>query len=210
MACSVVIADAQRLVRDALRVLLESHGGIRVVGETSDGQELVDLCRALKPDVAIVDTQLASLPGLDAMRAIRCGSERPFFVVTSSREAPGLERLSLLAGASAFVPKRATAGELVAAVRASFRGRILYPETPHRATPDGWAAPGGRTEPLTPRQTEVLRLVADGRSTREIAAALGVTIKTVATHRTRLMRRLGAHKASELVRYAIRAGLVEV
>jgi len=208
---SLVIADAQRLLRESLGALLESTGRIRVVGDVSDGRQLVDVCRDAKPDVALVDVRLPRLSGIEAIRRIRGGSTRTRFVLTSALDSPGLVRAALLAGASGFVPKNATARDLLEALEASLEGGPFCAGATRGLLADAPATPGDESSPcaLSGRQAEVLQLIAEGLSTREIAHELGVSIKTAQTHRVKLMQKVGAHKASELIRYAIREGLVE-
>ncbi|MGH0030372.1 MAG: response regulator [Myxococcota bacterium] len=211
MPCSLVIAEGQKLVRESLRSLVESRGDCVVVGEAGNGRQLVDVCREFDPDIAVVDAQLPELSGVEALREVRRNGARPRFVLLSGSDSPGLVRVALLAGASAFVPKSASASKLLEAIATSRSGgrffsghdgsslRSVLAESP----PDAGAAP------LTRRQLQVLRLVAEGLSTRQIAEELGVSVKTAQTHRTSLMKKVGAHKASELVRYAIRERIVE-
>lgn len=211
MPCSVVIADARRLVRESLQALVESRSGLAVVGQAEDGRDLIDVCLKEKPDVAVVDAQLPKLSGIEALRRIRSRGMRPRFVLTSGTDSPSLVRVALLAGASAFVPKTAAGGDLLDAIEASHAGQHFFARCAGSSLRDALESPLGSTQHrnLTGRQVEVLQLVAEGLSTKQIASELGVSIKTAQTHRINLMKKVGAHKASELVRYAIREGIVE-
>lgn len=211
MACSVVIADAQRLVRESLVALLESRGGLEVVGQAEDGRGLIELCLQHAPDLAVADAHLPRISGIEALRRLRSSGARPHFVLISSSDSLALVRCALLAGASGFVPRSAAAAELLEAIAACRDGRPFYTCAGRGSIADVLSASANDAEPaaLSLRQAQVLRLVAEGFSTRQIAGELGISFKTAQAHRMSLMKKLGAHKASELVRYAIRSGLVQ-
>jgi len=209
---SIVIADSQRLIREGLRTILAAVPDFRVVGEAGDGYEAVSLAGIKRPDVVVIESQLPRLSGLSAVRQISQTSRSTACVMISTLHNPGLVKQAVGAGASAFVPKDAGAQDLVDAVRAVRSGRAYL--APHRAvpalgslaaTPDAEALPRHN---LTARQSQVLRLIAEGFSSKQIAEELGISLKTAQTHRANLMSRVGVHKASSLVRYAIRVGIV--
>ena len=211
METSVLIADSQRIVREGLRQILAAQPGIEVVAEAADGREAVAAARASKPDVALVEGQLPRLCAVEAIRAIREESPRTRCIVLSAHGSAEHVRQALLAGAHGFLPKDSSASELVEAIRTVRAGRsylapALADQVVGAITSRTEGSPG-RTG-LTRRQREVLQLIAEGLSTKEIAAELGISLKTAQTHRANLMFKVGVHKASGLVRYAIREGLV--
>lgn len=213
MRYSIVLADSQRLVRESLRAMMGSRRDLEVVGETDDGHHVVELCLEQQPDVVVLDAQLSGLPGIEAVRQIRSHGGRTRCVVTSGSCSSRVMRAALLAGASAFVPKTSTAGELFEAIEAARMRQPFFLRSVGRSLSEalgGVDLEGDDPSMLTPRQVEVLQLVAEGMSTRQIAARLGVSTKTAQTHREKLMKKVGAHKVSDLVRYAIREGIVSV
>jgi DNA-binding NarL/FixJ family response regulator len=193
-----------------MKSLLESAEGFEVVGEAPNGREALRLAKALKPDVALFDIAMPELNGLDAAR--RLGTECPEVrvLILSMHTDPGYVREAMQAGTAGYLLKDAGVEELELAIRAALRGeRYLDPRISKQViegyvrgldTPEGAA--------LTPRQREILQLIAEGRSTREIAQRLHVSVKTVETHRAQLMDRLGIRDVAGLTRYAIRIGLV--
>jgi DNA-binding NarL/FixJ family response regulator len=212
METSIVVADAQRLIREGLRQILEAVPEFVVVGEATNGREAVELVVSKRPDVVVIEGQLPRLSGIEAVRQIREHSRRSACVVVSATHGPGQVRQALVAGASGFVPKDSAAQDLVDAVRTVRSGRsYLAPAVADQVvsalkTPsDGSAGPANE---LTTRQREVLQLIAEGLSTKEIASELGISLKTAQTHRANVMDRVGVHKVSNLVRYAIREGIV--
>jgi len=212
MSRSIVVADAQRLVRDGLHALIASIDGFVVVGEAENGRSAVAATLAEHPDVAVIDAQLPDPSGIEAIRELRRLGSRARCVVISSSNSAKLVRAALLAGASGFVPKTAPASELIDAIEAAASCQSFFVRSLGSCVAEALghseAAGAGRASELTDRQRQVLRLVAAGLSTREIAAELGVSIKTADTHRAKLMEKLDLHKASALVRYAIREGIV--
>jgi DNA-binding NarL/FixJ family response regulator len=206
----ILLADDHALVRAGMKSLLESAEGFEVVGEAPNGREALRLAKALKPDVALFDIAMPDLNGLDAAR--RLGTECPEVrvLILSMHTDPGYVREAMQAGTAGYLLKDAGVEELELAIRAALRGeRYLDPRISKQViegyvrgldTPEGAA--------LTPRQREILQLIAEGRSTREIAQRLHVSVKTVETHRAQLMDRLGIRDVAGLTRYAIRIGLV--
>ncbi len=212
METSIVIADSQRLVRDGLRNILEAVPEFSVVGEAASGREAVDLVVSKRPDVVVIEGQLPRLSGVEAVRRIREHNRLSACVITSATYGPSQVRQSLVAGAAGFVPKDSAAQDLIDAVRTVRMGRsYLAPAVADqvvsalKSPADG--SPGATSE-LTTRQREVLQLIAEGLSTKEIAGELGISLKTAQTHRANVMDRVGVHKVSNLVRYAIREGIV--
>lgn len=196
---------------------LEAMGDISVVAEAGDGQEAVALATQLRPDVAVVDLTMPRLNGVEAIRQIKRDLPATEVVVLSVHDSEAYVVQALRAGAAGYVLKRNAATELVAAIRAAHEGQAyLHPSVARRviddylsrihASDDVVAEPHER---LTPREREVLQLAAEGHSIRAIAGLLCLSTKTVEHHRASVMTKLGLHGQTELVKYAIRAGLVE-
>ena len=208
---TVLVADAQPMVRDALRALLEARGLV-IAGEAADGATALELATASPIELAVIDVALPGVPGLEVVRRLRTLQPRCGCVVTSVARTGAAVREALEAGAHGLVDRSSGAVELFAALDAA-RAERRYVATALRAQIAD--AIGGRraAQPLpgalTERQREVLRLIAGGCSTAEIAARLRISTKTVETHRAKLMARVGIHKASSLVRFAIRQGIIE-
>ncbi|MAI26677.1 MAG: DNA-binding response regulator [Spirochaeta sp.] len=212
MYTKVMVVDAQRLVREGISRILESELDIQVVATAVDGREAVDVALEKQPDVVVIDGQLPRLSGIEAVRRIREKSHDTMCIVISSLNGPSQVKQALTAGASGFVPKDAGAADLLEAVRTVRQGRsylapTLADQVISALTAPAEATPGGVSE-LTARQREVLQLIAEGLSTKEIAKELGISLKTAQTHRANVMDRVGVHKVSSLVRLAIREGLV--
>jgi DNA-binding NarL/FixJ family response regulator len=209
---SVLIVDSLQLVREGLRAILAAQPGLEVTGEAADGRGAVAFAREHHPDVVVLEEQLRRLSSAETVRRIREESPTTACIVLSGVEGDSQVRQALLSGATGFVPKSSSSAELLDAIRAVARGRsYLAPALADhvvsalRATGRGTAGPEGE---LTNRQREVLQLIAEGLSTKEIAEELGISVKTAQTHRAKLMGRVGIRKASSLVRYAIREGIV--
>jgi len=205
----VLLADDHRVVAEGLRSLLEPH--FEVAGIVSDGRELLAAAKALDPDVVVLDISMPSLNGIEAACQLRAANSRAKVVfLTMHREVTYAAR-ALEAGASGFVLKHSAASELVTAVQEALKGGTYI--TPQIAGDllDAMrhGAPAGAKSPddLTPRQREVLQLVAEGRSAKQIAAALHISRRTAEFHKARLMESLGVHNTAELIQYAMRAGV---
>ena len=210
MTVRIVLADDHALVRAGMKSLLASAEGFEVVGEASNGREAVRLVKTLKPDVALFDIAMPELNGLDAARRLSAECPEVRILILSMHTDPGYVREAMQAGTAGYVLKDAGVEELELAIRAALRGeRYLDPRVSKQVIEGyvrGLEAPEGPE--LTPRQREILQLIAEGRSTREIAQRLHVSVKTVETHRAQLMDRLGIRDVAGLTRYAIRIGLV--
>ncbi|MDQ6670182.1 MAG: response regulator transcription factor [Chloroflexota bacterium] len=213
----VLLADDHTIVRQGVRLCLEAMGDIEVVAEAEDGQVAVQLAHQLRPDVAVVDLTMPRLNGVEAIRQIRRDLPDTEVVVLSVHDSEPYVVQALRAGAAGYVLKRNAATELAAAIRATHDGQAyLHPSIARRVIDDYLsrihASDEGATDPherLTPREREVLQLAAEGHSTRAIAGLLCLSTKTVEHHRASLMTKLGLHGQTELVKYAIRSGLVE-
>ena len=209
----VLITDDHTLVRAGIRSLLENMEGIEVIAEAGDGREALRLVRAHRPDVVLMDIAMPGLNGLEAAARIakKCPNVRVIILSMHVNEEYVLQ--ALRAGAAGYMVKGADAAELEIAIRAVARGETyLSPMVSKHVVTDYIQRISGETSPLellTPRQREVLQLIAEGYSTKKIARTLKISVKTVETHRMQLMERLDIHDIAGLVRYAIRIGLVK-
>lgn len=211
-AIRVVMADDHALVRSGIRSLLEALSGIEVVGEAGDGHEALDLIRRLHPDIAMVDVTMPGLNGLEVTERVAREHPGTRVIVLSMHATEEYVLRALRVGASAYVLKDADPEELERALWAVSRGETYLPPAmstllvaDYRRRLAETPEPAG---PLTPRQREVLQLIAEGHGTKQIAKRLTLSVKTIETHRAQLMARLDIHDVAGLVRYAIRAGLV--
>lgn len=208
-ALRLVVADDHALVRAGMLALLAELPGVTVVAETGDGREALRLIRDRKPDIALLDISMPGLNGLEV--AARVAQERPGtrVIVVSMHSDDESVRRALQAGAAGYLLKNADRGELELALKTVARGDTWLSPPLTKRVAAAFTQAERPVEVLTPRQREVLQLVAEGHSNKEIASRLNVALKTVETHRTELMERLGIHGVAGLVRYAIQVGLVE-
>jgi len=213
----VLLADDHTIVRQGVRLCLEAMGDIEVVAEAEDGQAAVQLTSELQPDVAVIDLTMPRLSGVEAIRQIKRDGGSVEVVVLSVHDSEAYVVQALRAGAAGYVLKRNAATELAEAIRAAHDGQAyLHPSIARRViddylsrvpvSGDAVAEPHDR---LSPREREVLQLAAEGHSMRAIAGLLCLSTKTVEHHRASVMTKLGLHGQTELVKYAIRVGLVE-
>ena len=206
----VLIADDHGIVRSGLRLLLEREPDIEVVGEASDGVEARDLAIAERPDLAILDVRMPRLTGLQATREIREQVPDAAVLILSMHDDERYLFEALKAGASGYVLKRQADEDLLDAVRAVQRGEpFLTPDAQRSLIKDVLERGSEQADELTPREQEVVKLVAEAHTNREIAEILHLAEKTVESHRANAMRKLGMRDRVELVRYAIRRGLIE-
>jgi DNA-binding NarL/FixJ family response regulator len=206
----VLIADDHGIVRSGLRLLLEREPDIEVVGEASDGVEARDLAIAERPDLAILDVRMPRLTGLQATREIREQVPDAAVLILSMHDDERYLFEALKAGASGYVLKRQADEDLLDAVRAVQRGEpFLTPDAQRTLIKDVLDRGSEQADELTPREQEVVKLVAEAHTNREIAEILHLAEKTVESHRANAMRKLGMRDRVELVRYAIRRGLIE-
>ncbi|BCX05589.1 MAG: DNA-binding response regulator [Candidatus Roseilinea sp.] len=223
MSIRVLIADDHTLVRSGLRALLDNIPGVTVIGEAADGRQALALIQKDLPDIVLMDVGMAGLSGLEATLQVVKRHPQVRVIIVSMHKNEEYIMQALQAGASGYLFKDSAASELEQSIRAVMRGeQYLCPEGSRRvgeyeerfgfvfdhASRDGTGA-GARSE-LTLREREVLQLVAEGRTMQEIAAILGISVKTVETHRYRLMDKLNIHHVTGLVRHAIKIGLVQV
>ena len=209
----VLIADDHALVRDGVRALLATAGDIQVVAEASDGREAVERARATSPDVVLIDIAMPGLGGLEAVPMLRREVPGAKILILTQYEQADYVRRFLRLGVAGYVLKKAAGTELIAAIRAAERGGlVLDPAVAREALADAGAPAAGPAddpyESLTERERQVLKLVAEGRSNKDVASFLGVSVKTAMTHREHLMQKLDLHDRTELTRYALRRGII--
>lgn len=198
----VLLADDHPVVRRGFRRLLEDDPGIEVVGEASDGAEAVSLAMEHKPDVVVMDLTMPILDGIQATKEIRRHIPATTVLVLSMHSGETYVRNAFEAGAKGYLTKNAVDVDLVSAIRCVAAGKPFgLPAPPQESTED-------RFNELTEREKQVLQLIAQGHSNKEIAALLGLSVNTVSVHRANLMETLNIHRTAELVLYAIRKGLV--
>ncbi|MGO8795716.1 MAG: response regulator [Candidatus Sulfotelmatobacter sp.] len=203
---SVLLVDDHSLVRRGFRRMLEDEPDMTIVGEAGDGEEAIRLARELKPQVIVMDCALPNMNGLDATRQILEILPETAVLMLSMHSESTWVRQAIAAGAKGYILKNAMNLELGPAVRRVAEGETIFdPQVEY-----GEALKGERNSGLTPRELEVLQMIVDGKSNKEIATALDLSANTVAVHRANIMNALGIHKTAELVVYAIRAGLVNV
>lgn len=211
MQTTILVADDHQIVRQGLKRLLSKRGDFDIVAEASDGEQAVELATRRQPDVVLMDISMPRLSGIDATRRIAAGGKTKVLALSMHDQQSYVEE-ALRAGAAGYVHKNASAEDLFSAIDAVRTGESYLSPTVTQKVVDAIARPGDRpasaVSALTQREREVLKLIADGLSSKEIAAQLGVSLKTIESHRANLMDKLDIHKVSGLVRFAVRAGLV--
>jgi DNA-binding NarL/FixJ family response regulator len=205
----ILLADDHPMFRQGLKSLLEREG-FQVVGEASDGHEAVRLARRLDPTVAVLDISMPLLNGIDAAREIHRRAPKTQVVLLTMFEEDAFALEALRAGVRGYVLKAQAAADLVRAIREVMRGAIYLSPGISEAVVNALAKTEPPVDPLTDRERQVLQLVAEGNTTKKIASVLGLSAKTVESHRTRIMQKLDIHETAGLVRYAIRRGLIKV
>lgn len=206
---NVVIADDHHLVREGIRALLERAEDIKVIGEAQDGQEAVEQVERLRPDVLVLDISMPRLNGIQAAERLRGGTTQIVFLSMHSDET--LVRQALQNGARGYLLKRSVTAELLLAVRAAQRGELYLSPEVASAVLDDFVSTSPQTTPidrLSPREREVLQLIAEGRTNNEIAEAMTLSVKTVEKHRASIMSKLDVHDLAGMVRIAIKYGLI--
>jgi DNA-binding NarL/FixJ family response regulator len=204
----ILLADDHHIVRQAVRVLLE-RAGFEIVAEACNGRDAVRFAKALQPDVAVLDLMMPLLNGLEAGREILKDESPTSIVLLTMCTEEHRVAAAFRAGISAYVVKTQACEDLVCAIRQAARGQTWLSPGISRVVVDGYLS-GARApeDPLAPRERQVLQLVAEGRGSKEIAALLGLSVKTAESYRAHVMEKLGIHETANLVRYAIRQGLV--
>jgi two-component system response regulator NreC len=211
MAIRVLIVDDHGIVRAGLRALLSVESDLTIVGEAADGEQALRLARTLQPDVVLMDISMPGMDGLEATRALTQSQPAVKVLILSLHEDSALVRAALEAGAAGYVVKRGVEGDVISAIRAAVRGDLYLHPAVTRAllAKDGPASEFAGRETLSPREIEVLRLIAAGHTNREIAERLVLSVRTVESHRANLMGKLGLHSRAELVQYAASRDLLD-
>ena len=217
MTTRILVADDHEVVRRGIRALLESRPGWNVCGEAASGHEAVEQARRLGPDLLVVDISMPGMNGLETIRKIHKTMPQIEILVLTMHESEQMMREALAAGAHGYLSKAEAARDLLAAVESLRVHKPFFDSRVAEMMLGGYrnelkAKSGGApaAAELTPREREIVQMLAEGKSSKEVAAALGISLKTVVTHRTNLMRKLGIHSISELVRYALRNNIIQV
>jgi DNA-binding NarL/FixJ family response regulator len=211
----ILIADDHEVARKGIRSILESHDGWEVCCEARDGREAVELASQSKPDVLLLDIGMPNLNGLDAARQILAVAPDARILILTIHDSEQVVREVLSAGARGFLLKSDAGRDLVAAVEALQNRRTFFTSKVAQMMLEGYLRPyeerdNSEQHVLTPREREVIQLVAEGKTTKEIATALSLSVKTAETHRTNLMRKLDLHSIADLTLYAVRNGIVQI
>jgi len=221
----ILIADDHELARRGIRAVLESHAGWEVCGEAKDGRETVELAVSLKPDVILLDIGMPNLNGLEAARQILAASPNVAILILTMHDSDTMVRDVLRAGARGFLLKSDAGRDLVSAVEALQLQRTFFTPRVSQMVLSGFLDRDKQDgaeirkiesrgdavgDVLTSREREVIQLLAEGKTSKEVAVALNLSVKTAETHRTNLMRKLGLHSVADLTRYAVRNGIVQV
>jgi DNA-binding NarL/FixJ family response regulator len=208
----VLIVDDHAIMRDGIRALLSVNDDIEVVGEASEGKEAIKKVEQLKPDVIVMDIAMPGMDGMEATRQMVKGNSRAKVLILTQHDNKEYILSAIKAGAAGFVPKRAMGSELVSAIRAVSRGdSVLYPSVASALIED--YRQRSELDPydrLTAREREILKLIAEGHTSQAIADMLVISLKTVLGHRTKIMEKLDIHNRTELIKYAMRKGLISI
>lgn len=211
----ILVADDHEIVRHGIKTLLEQHAGWEVSGEAKDGREAVELSRALKPDLVLLDIGMPTLNGLDAARQILANCPLTRVLVLTMHDSEQVVRDVLAVGARGFLLKSDAGRDLVSAVEALQRHGTFFTSKVAELVLEGYLNPHRAPDPvrknrLTPREREVVQLLAEGKTSKEVAVSLNLSVKTTETHRTNIMRKLDLHSVADLTLYAVRNGIVQV
>jgi DNA-binding NarL/FixJ family response regulator len=211
----IVIADDHEVARKGIRALLETHAGWEVCGEAADGREAVSCVNQLKPEVVLLDIGMPGLNGLDATRQILAALPETRILILTMHDSDQVVREVLAAGARGFLLKSDAGRDLMAAVEALQNRRTFFTTKVAQLVLEGYLHPESdmmrsSREILTPREREVIQLLAEGKTTKEVATTLNLSVKTAETHRTNLMRKLDLHSIADLTLYAVRNGIVHI
>jgi DNA-binding NarL/FixJ family response regulator len=210
MRCRVLLADDHQIVREGLRGLLEKAGH-EVIGEASDGREALRLVRTLNPDVAVLDMSMPLLNGLDAAHEIRRLAPTIKTILLTMHSDKSYVLQAMRGGARGYVLKTQASEDLIRAIREVLRGEVYISPGVAASVVDAYLGKSDVDgDPLTPRERQILQLVAEGKTTKEIAGLLSVSFKTAESHRNRIMKKLDIHNVTGLVHYAIRRGITQL
>jgi DNA-binding NarL/FixJ family response regulator len=212
----LLLADDHEIVRQGLRSMLEAQRDCHIVGEAADGRQAVTMTKELNPDVVILDIGMPSLNGLEATRQILKMRPQTKVLILTMHESDSVIREVLDAGARGYILKTDAGRDLVSAVESLRRNKTFFTSRVSQMILDGFLKGDPRPQDsssgvvrLTPRQREIVQLLAEGKSSKEVAVALNLSVKTAETHRANIMRKLDCHSVSEVVRYAIRNKIIE-
>jgi len=209
MPTRVLLADDHALIRQGLKAFLEKQG-FQVVCEASDGQEALRSTEKIQPDVAIIDISMPILNGVDTARELKKSAPKTKVILLTQHDEDQYVTEALRAGVKGYVLKRQAAEDLVHAIQEVSRGSVYLSPNISRAVVDAYLSKTYvSADPLSGRERQVLQLVGEGKSTKDIAVHLGISVKTAESHRARLMKKLDIHETASLVRYAIRRGLIQ-
>ncbi|HZI92714.1 MAG TPA: response regulator transcription factor [Patescibacteria group bacterium] len=209
MPLRIILAEDHTIVLEGLRALLEKQG-FEIVGEAMDGRSAVELARQFRPDIAILDIAMPALNGIDAAREILRASPDTRTIILTIQEDNQYVVEALRAGVSGYLLKTKAASDLVQAIKEVSHGALyISPGLSRDAVKLFLENKDVKSDPLSPREREVLQLIAEGKTTKEVAAILGISVKTAESHRTRIMEKLDIHETATLVRYAIRRGVIQ-
>lgn len=211
----ILIADDHEVARKGIRSLLESHAEWEICAEARDGREAVEYASRLKPDIFLLDIGMPNLNGLDAARQILAMTPEARILILTVHDSEQMVREVLAVGARGFLLKSDAGRDLLAAVEALQRWRTFFTSSVAQMMVEGYLrlreeGASSRQCVLTPREREVIQLVAEGKTTKEVALALSLSVKTAETHRTNLMRKLDLHSVAALTLYAVRNGIVHI
>ena len=213
-AVRLVVVDDHEVVRRGLRALIGEQRGWQLLAEAQDGREALARVAEFKPDVAIVDITMPSLNGIDAIKRMIKASPRTKVLILTMHDDDSLIQRALTAGASGYLSKADASRDLVAAVNALVSGKTFFTPKVAQMVLDGYLGKRPKTDetgelPISGREREIVQLLAEGKSSKEVANILNLSVKTVETHRSNILRKLNCHSVSELVRYAVRNHIVE-
>jgi DNA-binding NarL/FixJ family response regulator len=213
MSIRVLVADDHTLIRDGIRALVASTRDMEVVAEAADGREAIERARAVHPDVILLDIAMPGLGGLETVPLLLREVPGARILILTQYEQPEYVRRFLQLGVGGYVLKKAAGSELLSAIRAVHRGGLVIdPAVAHDVLRDPASRLPAQTddpyEALTERERQILKLVAEGRSNKDIAAYLDISVKTAMTHREHVMKKLGLHNRTDLTRFALRRGII--
>jgi DNA-binding NarL/FixJ family response regulator len=214
MKTSILLADDHVIVRAGLRMLLEKHEDLVVAGEADDGKQAVEMAAALNPDVVVMDVAMPHLNGIEATRRISAGNPRTAVVILSMNSDEAYVLRALKAGAKAYILKDSAEADLIRAVRCVREGKSFFSPAVSRTLLEDYVRQlqdrgmEDSYELLSTREREVLQLIAEGKSNKEVANLLGLSLHTVETHRTHILQKLNLHSVPELILYAVRKGII--
>jgi DNA-binding NarL/FixJ family response regulator len=212
---SILLADDHRILREGIRALIQDQADMQVIGESEDGLDTMKKVAQLTPDVVVMDIAMPLLNGLEATRQIRRDFPQVRVLILTMHENEEYIRQVLAAGALGYVLKDAAARDLLGAIRSVYQGEaVLSPAITRLVIEDylrwGDIRPEDTTDGLTPREREVLQLIAEGYTNKEIAEIMSLSVKTVQSHRTNLMNKLDLHDRGELIKYAIQKKIIDI